>query len=419
MTGTQQRQPSLDSLAADYVRLALHLHNHDPNPYIYIGDKALQAEVQNDKRPLAALDAEMRALRDGLRAADAGTSDPEQTRKALLLDRTDALIARAAILQGRFPASFEAEVETLYSVKVPEYDEAHFRALAEELAQIVPGSGPLPERMVAFRDSFQIPPERVEAVVAKTLEEARERTRAHLDLPEDEGVTLKMNNFGAFGAFAEYTGNGHTNVHFSTQLAFHVDRIVELATHEAYPGHHVQATLLEAELVQRRGWREWTMLPLFGAHTIVAEGAANYGIGLSFSRAERITYDREVVLPMTGLSHLSNQLEDYHRYVDYVERLNFARNEVARRFLYQGWEREKAVNWLMEFGLETREIAEQRLTLIEGYRSYVVTYNYGLDWVRSQIEQDAPDTAQKWRRLRALFETPIMPIRTRKAEELK
>jgi hypothetical protein len=296
---------------------------------------------------------------------------------------------------------------------VPEFGEAHFRALAEELTQIVPGSGSLPERMVAFRGSFLIPPERVEAVVAKTLDEAQMRTRAHLDLPEDESVTLRMSNIGAFGAFAEYTGNGHTNVHFSTNLAFHVDRIVELATHEAYPGHHVQATLLEAELVGRRGWVEWTMLPLFGAHTIVAEGAANYGIGLCFSREERIAYDREVVLPMTGLSHLSSQLEVYHRYVDFVERLNYARNEAARRFLYQGWERERVVLWLMEFGLETREIAEQRLKLIEGYRSYVVTYNYGLDWVRSQIEgSDAPDTAQKWERLRALFETPSMPTRT-------
>lgn len=409
-----QKEPpeDLDRLAKDYVELALYLHNHDPNPYIYLGDKSVQEEIRTRKRPLAELDRDIGDLAARLCEANTGGCDHTQTRKALLTDRVEGLLMRSAILQGRYPASFDAEVDALYCVTVPEHDESHFRGLAAELDHLVPGTGPLPERMAAFRDSFRIPPDRVQPVIAATLEEARKRTLAHLDLPEDEGVTLKMNNFGDFGAFAEYLGQGRTNVHFSTSLPFHVDRIVELATHEAYPGHHVQATLLDAELVERRGWMEWTMLPLFGAHTIVAEGAANYGISLSFSRGERIAYDREVVLPMTGLTHLTTQLEAYHHYVDYVERLNYARNEAARRYLYQGWDRDRAVHWLMDFGLETREIAEQRLTLMTGYRSYVVTYNYGLDWVRNRIEgDDAPDTTQKWQRLRAFFETPVMPVR--------
>lgn len=328
------------------------------------------------------------------------------------MDRVDALIVRSAILQGQMPRSFDAEVEALYSVNVPELNEDHFRALAIELNDIIPGTGPLPERMSAFRDRFLVPPDHVEKVVSVTLDEARRRTHAHMDLPEDEGITLLMNNFGQFGAFAEYLGKGRTNVHFSTTMPFHVDRAIEPSTHEAYPGHHIQATLLEAEMIDKRGWTEWTMLPLFGAHTVVAEGAANYGVNLSFNRGERIAYDRDVVLPMAGLSRLAPEIEVYHRYVDYVERLNFARNEAARRLIYQGWTRDKAVSWLMEFGLETRAIAEMRLNIIEAIRSYVITYNYGLDWVKQRIEGgDTPDTAQKWARLRALFEKPVMPLR--------
>lgn len=414
MTQSATLETDLNKLADDYVSLALHLHNHDPNPYIFIGDKALQAEIRGEVRPLADLDRDFARLREGLARADVGGSDEAAYRRALLTDRADALLTRSALLQGRAPGGFDEEVEALYSVAAPECGEDHFRAIAAELESIIPGAGALPDRMTAFRDRFLVPPERVEKIVAVTLDEAQRRTRAHLDLPEHERVALLMNNVGSFGAFAEYLGQGRTNVHFSTTMPFHVDRAVELSTHEAYPGHHVQATLLEAEMIERRGWREWTMLPLFGAHTIVAEGAANYGVSLSFSREERIAYDREVVLPMAGLGGLSAEIGDYHRYVDYVERLNFARNEAARRLLYHGWERERAVAWLVEFGLETRAIAEQRLNIIEAIRSYVVTYNYGLDWVRDRIEgAGAPDTSEKWRRLRALFETPVMPVRSR------
>lgn len=412
--GLELRDPSdLNALAKDYVSLALHLHNHDPNPYIFIGDKALQASINADKRALSDLDIAFMRLRKALAAVSTFGSEQTAYRRALLVDRADALLARSAILQGKVPASFDAEVEVLYSVHAPEQSEDHFRALATELNDIIPGNGPLQERMGNYRDRFLVPHEHVEQIVASTLEEAQRRTRANMDLPEDEGITLLMNNVGSFGAFAEYLGKGKTNVHFSTTMPFHVDRAVELATHEAYPGHHVQATLLEAELIEKRGWHEFTMLPLFGAHTIVAEGAANYGVSLSFTREERIAYDRDVVLPKAGLTHLAPEIEDYHRYVDYVERLNYARNEAARRLLYQGWTRERAVEWLMEFGLETRAIAEMRLTIIEAIRSYVITYNYGLDWVRDRIEgANAPDTAQKWARLRTLFEAPVMPVRS-------
>jgi len=399
-------------MAHEYVRLALHLHNHDPIPFVYTGDPALRAEIQTDKRPLPALEAAFQGLGKRLKDHDVGAD--ERDRRAILADRVDALIMRAGILQGRLPSSYDEEIETLYCVRVPTYGEDHFADLAADLNDVIPGTGALPDRMIAFREVFRVPQDRVEAVLRPTLEEARRRTRAHLDLPKDEGITLKMNNVGDFGAYAEYLGRGKTNVHFSTSLPFYVDRAVELCAHEAYPGHHVQATLLEAELIDKRGWIEWTMLPLFGAHTVLAEGAANYGVSLSFNREERIAYDRDVVLPIAGLSHLADQLDAFHRYVDLVEQLNFARNEAGRRFLYGGWDRDRTLAWLMEFGLETREIAEQRMMLIQAMRGYSVTYNYGLDWVRGHIEKgQAPDTQEKWRRLRDCFEGPVIPIRAR------
>ena len=57
-------------------------------------------------------------------------------------------------------------------------------------------------------------------------------------------------------------------------------------------------------------------------------------------------------------------------------------------------------------------LIEDEPNIIEAIRSYVITYNYGLDWVTQQIEgTDVPDTALKWQRLRALFEQPVMPVR--------
>lgn len=397
---------SFDQLAADYVRLGLHLQTHDRNPFIYLGDPALRAATQ--AAPMS-----LEAIAQGLGVLASATADTEcpdgAGRHAALRDRIAAMQMRTGILMGQMPASFEAEVNVMYSITAPPKSEDHFRALAQDLEQVIPGTGPLPDRLTAYRDRFLIAPERIEPAMTEALREARARTRAQMALPEDERITVQMDTEGHFSGFAEYVGGGHTIVHFSKSLPIHADRVIELATHEAYPGHHVQGTLIEAELIGRRGWTEWTLLPLYGAHTVLAEGTANFGVRLSFDRAERIAYDREVVFPIAGLSHRTAEIEDYHRYVDLVEQLNFARNETARGYLYQGWPREQAIQWLMDFGLETRGTATQRLAFIDALRAYVVTYNCGLDWVNERI--GAVPRAEQWKRLRILLEQPVIPLR--------
>ena len=68
----------------------------------------------------------------------------------------------------------------------------------------------------------------------------------------------------------------------------------------------------------------------------------------------------------------------------------------------------------MDFGLETRGTATQRLAFIDALRAYVVTYNCGLDWVAARI--GAVPRAEQWRRLRRLLEQPVLPLRDPKPE---
>ena len=145
---------------------------------------------------------------------------------------------------------------------------------------------------------------------------------------------------------------------------------------------------------------------------VIAEGAANYGVDLAFTPAERIAYERSVILPMAGLD--GEQLELYYRYFALLDQLNFARNEVARYYLYGGMPREQAIEWLMEFGLESRGTASQRLDFIAAMRSYVINYNYGKSLVRDYVESQAgPDREARWQVFQQVLSTPIQPQQMR------
>jgi hypothetical protein len=406
-TGSE-RADSMTVIAEDFVRVGLLFQNHDPSPYLFIGPEALRTEAQRQQVPLPDIVAQLVQLRSRIEALPAAVTPDEHRRRRDLAQRITALVTRGGILMGNGPAGFDEEVRLIFGVQVPRYDEAHFRAVAAKLDSIIPGDGDLVARVEAFREQFVIPPERLEAVIGRAIAECRAKTRAHLELPQDEQVTLNITRGKHWVGFAEYRGKGHSIVHLNRDVPVHIERAIELGCHEAYPGHHVHATLVEQEIVERRGWSEYSLITLLGPISVVAEGAANFGVDLAFSRQERIDFERSVLLPLAGLD--GRQLETYYHYIDLLDELNFARNEVARKYLYEGLPRDKAVQWLMEFGLETRGTASQRLDFIDAQRAYVITYNYGKQLVRDYVLGKARrESREAWQAFHEILTTPLAP----------
>jgi len=403
-----ERVDSMGAIADDFVRLGLLFQNHDPTPYLYIGPEALRTEARSQSVPLDTIVAQLQDLQSRIDELPAAAVPDDQRRRRDLTDRITALAARGRILMAEYPAGFDEETRLIFGVQVPAYDEAHFRAIAAQLDEIIPGEGDLVARVAAFREQFVIPPERLEAVIGRAMEECRARTRAHMALPDDERVTLNITSGKHWVGFTEYRGGGRSIVHLNRDVPVHIERAIELGCHEGYPGHHVHATLVEQELLMRRGWTEYSLITLLGPLAVVAEGAASFAMDLAFSREERIEFERSVLLPLAGLK--VEQLDTYYHFIDLLDELNFARNEVARKYLYGGMPREQAVRWLMEFGLETRGTAEQRLNFIDAQRAYVVTYNYGKKLVREYVLSRArPGSDDAWQTFYEVLATPLMP----------
>jgi hypothetical protein len=61
-------------------------------------------------------------------------------------------------------------------------------------------------------------------------------------------------------------------IQVNTDLPIYIDRAVDLAAHEGYPGHHVYNSLLEKNLVRDRGWVEFSVYALFSPQSLVAKG---------------------------------------------------------------------------------------------------------------------------------------------------
>jgi hypothetical protein len=398
----------MNPLAERYVRLVLAVGEHDAN-YVdaYYGPAAWRTQVQAEKPSLDTIAARAAQVLAEVQAIDTSSAEElVRLRQDYLTTQIRSLQAYVRMLKGeRLP--FDQESKALYDAVAPSHPEAHFQALVDSLSAALPGTGPVAQRLQRYRQAFVIPREKLDTVFRAAIAEARRRTAAHVTLPREESFTLEYVTDKPWSGYNWYQGNLKSVIQINTDLPIFIDRAIDLGAHEGYPGHHVYNLLLEQQLVRARGWPEYQVYPLFSPQSLIAEGSANYGIDVAFPGAERLAFERDVLFPLAGLD--GARAAEYTRVRELVDRLSYAGNEAARKYLNGEITADSAAAWLTRYALMEPERARQRVRFFDTYRSYVINYNYGKDLVRDYVEQGDGSPARRWQRFGALLSSPRLP----------
>jgi hypothetical protein len=399
----------MNRLAETYVKLALAAGVHDGD-YVdsYSGPPEWRTAAETEKLPLPEVRARAGALAKELATVDpAGFDEMGRRRHAYLSKLVTALSARLAIVAGE-KFTFDEESRLIYDTVAPVNSAAGYDAALAELDRALPGTGTVAERVQAFQNQFIIPPNKLDAVFQAAIAEARARTLKHVAMPANEKFTLEYVKNKPWGGYNWYQGDAHSVIQINTDLPIFIDRAVDLAAHEGYPGHHVYGTLLEQKLLKGRGWIEFSVNPLFGPNGIIAEGSANYGIDVAFPGEEKLKFEREVLYPLAGLDPA--RAAEYARVQELKKKLSFAGNEAARSYLNGEITAAQAAAMLEKYSLMEPARAQKRVKFMEKYRTYVITYNHGEQLVREWVENQAKgDRDKRWAVFTELISTPQLP----------
>jgi hypothetical protein len=399
----------MNEIAEQYVRLTLAVGQHDSD-YVdaFYGPPAWKDAAARQQVPLDAIDAD--AARLIARIAEARVPEGDELvglRHEYLRRQLESLRARVRMLAGE-RLTFDQESKALYDAVAPEHPASYFEQSLRELDPLLPGSGALIERYDRFRHAFIIPRDRLGRVFDRAIEECRTRTKKHIELPADESFRVEYVTNKAWSGYNWYQGGFHSLIQVNTDLPIYVDRALDLACHEGYPGHHVYNALLEKHLVRDRGWVEFTVYPLFSPQSLIAEGTANYGIDVAFPGEQRTAFERDVIFPLAGLD--ATRVETYYRVQALVDRLAYAGNEAARAYLNGRMDRSQAAAWLTTYALMSPPRAEQRTRFMDQYRSYVINYNLGKDLVKQYVEARSDGSAdRRWIEFAGLISSPRLP----------
>src|SRR5262245_60254305 len=350
--GRQTPAPSpMNTLAEQYVRTVLALGLHDAD-YVdaYYGPPEWKKEVEAAKPGLDAIAAGAQKLRADLKKmTPAANADEMSVLRWQYLDRQlSSLLARIRMLKGE-KLSFDEESKALYDAVAPTHPTSYFQAIVDKLEKRFPGQGSLAVRYDTWRKPFAIPKDKLDQVFQIAIKAGRERTTARVPLPPSESFTLEYVTNKPWSGYNWYQGNFRCVIQINIDLPIFIDRAIDLASHEGYPGHHVYNMLLEKHLVRDRGWMEFTVYPLFSPQSLIAEGTANYGIDVAFPGRERTDFERTALYPVAGID--PGRAAEYSEVQALVEQLSYAGNEAARQYLDGKITADEAALFLEKYGL--------------------------------------------------------------------
>jgi hypothetical protein len=408
LEGTEASRTQLNSIAESYVRLTLEIGEHEPG-YVdaYYGPDEWAQQAKRSPRSLPELHTATKTLLAQLSGVDEATLTPlELKRKHLLAAQLIAARTRMAMLAGE-SFTFEQEATGLYALHPQLKPLSAYDPVLQQLEALFPGDGPLWQRVDAFTRRTAIPADKLEAVMHASIAECKRRTLQHIALPPEENFTLALVTQQPWSGYNWYKGNATSLIQINTDLPVLMNRAVDLGCHEGYPGHHVFNMLLEQRLSQQRGWKEFTVYPLYSPMSLIAEGSANYGIELAFPGDEKQAFERDVLYPLAGLDPALSLLDTQLAQVRSA--LSGARLTIAKDYLDGRIDRAEAVRLAQHYLVLSPERAEQSINFTDKYRSYVINYGLGQDLVRAHVEASGGTPQARWAEMEKILSEPTLP----------
>ena len=403
-------EAQLDPIAESYVRLALALGEHDDD-YVdaYFGPAEWREQAKQEALDLAAITDAADKLVAKLQALDtAGAEKHAALRHNFLLSHLGSMAAVSRMRNGE-TLSFDEESKAVYGFVAPSFPLEHYDDALQKLGALLPGDGPLHERYQAYLQQFRIPEDKVKAVVRKGLEACRERTRQHMTMVAGENFSLEFVSGQPWGAYNWYQGNGQGLIQINLGRPKYLGTSIGLGCHEGYPGHHMFSSMLDAEYLQKRGWVEFSVLPLFSPQSIIFEGSGDLASRVAFPGDERTAFLRDVIAPIAGLGAVD--LDAAAAVREAAQELRYAGIEAARHYLDGDWSKEQTIDWLTSYALVGPESIDAWFGFTARYRAYRINYVLGEDLVLSFVRARNPDADPEgdWDALAELLSLPPTP----------
>lgn len=396
----------------EYLKLGLRFDRIEEG-YVdsFTGDPALRAAVADEPTPDPA-DLAKQAHR--LIGAVAGVDDLDAQRADYLTAHLRALACAGRTFAGE-DVGFVDEVREYFDVDIAKGDPDRYREAHRRLDEALGGSGPLAERVQAYRAGEEIPPERLEECIHAFSSALRDRVRAEYPLPDSETITYEIVTDKPWSGFNYYEGGYRSTVAVNADLKQQMSNLPRLVAHESYPGHHTEHCRKEAGLVARDGQTEQTIFLVNTPQCLMAEGLADLALYAAIGDGASGATGREGGWgPWAAEIYADLGLRfDGERAAAVSEAsaaLADVRQDAALMLHDEHRDADDVIEFMQRWLLTTPERARQSMRFLSSplWRAYTSTYVEGYRLLRGWLDARPADVSLT-ERFGTLLDEPLVP----------
>ena len=256
------------------------------------------------------------------------------------------------------------QVYKFYDIKPELIDDSIFYKAAEKLDELYRGNGSLSERLNSLEKQRTIPVERFEEIYNHAFEILQTRTKELFPdlLPNSEEINVKIVKNQPGLANTIYLGNFKTQIELNADIPTDWTNVLNLASHEGYPGHHTEFSVKEKSLYIEKQQFEHCLLSYQVPRLVVSEGIAVTAIDVLFSPREIVKLGLEEICPNPKTEYSIEALATEYKA---KREVSFAlSNNLAFHAHIDGWSDEELVKYGLNFGIFPEHNIIQRLKFI-------------------------------------------------------
>lgn len=401
----------MSTLVEDYISLGLELNKYiDGLVDAYYGPRELADKVVGSARvePRKLVETARELIRaiDSRVALDATDWAHDSVRVAWLHAQVVGLLTTAQKLAG-VNVDYLTEVERCYGIRPKRVHRDEIDEALRVLDGLIPGAGALKDRLVAYRESFVVSPEKLEPILMDLTEVFRERTSSLFGLPEGEGLEFEIVTAKPWSGFNYYLGNLKSRVAINADLPILSTSLAHLIAHEAYPGHHSEHTRKEVNLFNKRGQLEESIFLVGTPQCLIAEGLGDFGLEILLGD-EEFTIVSELMIKR-GINYPDQELKETR---SAFETLSKVRGNAAWDLHQDGVPVNVVVENLERDALLSRARAEKAVEFLTDptWRAYITCYVEGYQLVKSFVgSPDRVPNSIRVERFRRLITEQVLP----------
>ncbi|MEJ7805101.1 MAG: hypothetical protein WKG03_04170, partial [Telluria sp.] len=208
---------TVQDVAERYTRLVLAIGVHDAS-YVdaYYGPAQLQEDVTKRRQTLPSIRADVELALNDL-APQRALDPDDQLRIVFLQKQLQSMLTRIDMLSGK-KFKFDEETARLYDAVSPHHERAHYMKIVRQIDKLLPGSGPVSDRLVAFRAKFAIPKDKLKSVFDAAIKACRERSARFITLPANENFVLEFVTNKPWSGYNWYKGDAQSLIQINTEF---------------------------------------------------------------------------------------------------------------------------------------------------------------------------------------------------------